>query len=62
MQMFLSKFSLDSTKLLFISVDINTYKENINFNFPTKYYEESLNIMVRIRPHLYKEYGDSIPL
>ena len=60
--MFLSKFSLDSTKLLFISVDINTYKENINFNFPTKYYEESLNIMVRIRPYLYKEHGDSILL
>ena len=60
-QMVMDESSKDGTKRLFVSVDSNTYSENINFAFFTKYYKESHNRMVRIGPsYLYKEHGYSI--
>ena len=39
---------------MFIFVYRNTFNDNINFIFPTKYYEDYHNIILSIRPYLYR--------
>ena len=48
----------NGTKRLLISVDRNSYTENINLTSPTKYYEEAHNCMVGVRLYIYNKHGD----
>ena len=42
---------------MFVSVDRNTYNENINITLPKKYLKEDHNHTIEIGPYLYKEHG-----
>ena len=53
-EMIMALHSKGGSKHLFVSVDRNTYNENIKFTSPMKYYEEAQNRMVEIEPYHYK--------
>ena len=42
---------------MFVSVDRNTYNENINITLTKKYLKEDHNRMIEIEPYLYTENG-----
>ena len=52
-EMVMVQHSKEISRTLFASVDRNTFNENVNFTFSTKYYYESYNRMIGISPYIF---------
>ena len=56
----MEQLSKDDSKRLFVLVNKNNLNENVNFTFPTKYYEEAHRRMVAIDTYLYRHHSASV--